>query len=75
MNPAILTITLYIVVGLLVASIEYERKYKHEYNIQKNTVGVEDGALGIVLLVFTFGWPIVLIKNFVKFIIKKSNQK
>ena len=75
MNPAILTITLYIVVGLLVASIEYERKYKHEYNILKNTVGVEDGALGIVLLVLTFGWPIVLIKNFVKFIIKKSNQK
>ena len=68
-------ITLYILAGLLVTSIEYERKYKHEYNIIKNTVGVEDGALGIVLLVFTFGWPIVLIKNFVKYLIKKSERK
>lgn len=75
MDPTILSITLYILAGLLVTSIEYERKYKHEYNILKNTVGVEDGALGIVLLVLTFGWPIILIKNFVKFIIKKSNQK
>ena len=75
MNPTILTITLYIVVGLLVTSIEYERKYKHEYNILKNTVGVEDGALGIVLLVLTFGWPIILIKKLVMSIIKKSERK
>ena len=75
MNPTILTITLYIVVGLLVTSIEYERKYKHEYNILKNTVGVEDGALGIVLLVLTFGWAIILIKKLVNSIIKKSERK
>jgi hypothetical protein len=58
---------IYLVVGLLLAIYWFKRDYSKEYNELAKNKEVEKGMAELLMFIMCLFWPIVMVKNLIKY--------
>ena len=58
---------IYLVVGILLAIYWFKRDYSKEYNELAENKEVEKGMAELLMLIMCLFWPIVMVKNLIKY--------
>lgn len=59
-------ITVYIFVGTFLAFYWLHKEYKEFYNESHEGTNFEEATIGILFVLFSFGWPIKLVRSWLK---------
>ena len=57
----------YLIVGFLLCFYWFDRDYSKEYKELEDSEEEDKGGMNIILLVLAVFWPIVVIKNIIKY--------
>lgn len=60
-----ITMLIYIIIGLFVANYYFDKWYGEEYYLAKIKGEIEPGMLNIQLLFMTIFWPLLIIKDII----------